>query len=157
VKLHATPQNRLDRETLPLPNNISAISPASLSHETSNLLTHGEDIEMEGAADVRPGKGGKIIALKGTYIEVLDRFRNLAPILDAVLADTDESGQVRSKPCYSAHTERQLGSLVSNYHMLRWCQYRSSQYCAYRCGLPGTGRHQRIAECRTGLCYTQCF
>ena len=47
------------------------------------------------SVDMREARGGKIIKTKGSYIEVLSRFKNIAPILDAVLADPDESGQVR--------------------------------------------------------------
>ena len=38
--------------------------------------------------------GGRVIASNGTYIEVLDTWQNVGPILDAVMADTDGSGQV---------------------------------------------------------------
>ncbi len=38
--------------------------------------------------------GGRVLASNGTYVEVLDTWQNVGPILDAVLADTDRSGQV---------------------------------------------------------------
>jgi DNA damage-binding protein 1 len=38
--------------------------------------------------------GGRVLASNGTLIEVLDTWQNVGPILDAVLADTDGSGQV---------------------------------------------------------------
>ena len=38
--------------------------------------------------------GGRVIASNGTHIEVIDTWQNVGPILDAVLADTDGSGQV---------------------------------------------------------------
>ena len=37
---------------------------------------------------------GRVLGLNGTFIEVLDTWENIGPILDAVLADTDGSGQV---------------------------------------------------------------
>ena len=37
---------------------------------------------------------GRVLALNGTFIEVLDTWQNVGPILDAVLIDTDGSGQV---------------------------------------------------------------
>jgi len=37
---------------------------------------------------------GRVLGLNGTFIEVLDTWQNVGPILDAVLADTDGSGQV---------------------------------------------------------------
>ena len=39
---------------------------------------------------------GRVLALNGTFIEVLDTWQNVGPILDAVLTDTDGSGQVNS-------------------------------------------------------------
>ena len=93
VRVHATPQGRLDRETLPISSGINTVTPTSLSEvEEHNSSDVDDDIEMRNA-DNREGKGGKIVALKGTFIEVLDRHRNVAPIVDAVLADTDQSGQ----------------------------------------------------------------
>jgi hypothetical protein len=37
---------------------------------------------------------GRVLALNGTFIEVLDTWQNVGPILDAIIADTDGSGQV---------------------------------------------------------------
>jgi DNA damage-binding protein 1 len=37
---------------------------------------------------------GRVLALNGTFIEVLDTWQNVGPILDAVLTDTDGNGQV---------------------------------------------------------------
>lgn len=95
IHVHATAQNDVDIDTLPIPNGITTVSPASLPGETRGSPSiDDDDVDMESVEDKREGQG-KIVALKGTHIEVLDRFRNLAPILDAVLADTDQSGQVR--------------------------------------------------------------
>ena len=44
-------------------------------------------------SDKREGKG-KIVRTRGSYVEVLETFSNIAPIVDAVLADADDSGQV---------------------------------------------------------------
>lgn len=67
--------------------------PTDLNKQIGNAQDD-EDADMEGIEDKRPGKGGKVVALKGAHLEVLDRYRNIAPILDAVMADTDNSGQV---------------------------------------------------------------
>ena len=45
--------------------------------------------------------------MKGTYLEVLENHDNIAPIMDAVLADIDRSGQVstmQSRPCSYPHS-----------------------------------------------------
>ena len=41
---------------------------------------------------------GRVLALNGTFIEVLDTWQNIGPIMDAVLTDTDGSGQVTFLP-----------------------------------------------------------
>jgi DNA damage-binding protein 1 len=41
---------------------------------------------------------GRVLALNGTFIEVLDTWQNVGPILDAVLTDTDGNGQVNLVP-----------------------------------------------------------
>ena len=42
---------------------------------------------------------GLIVRTKGKFVEVLETFHNIAPIVDAVSADVDGSGQVRlSRP-----------------------------------------------------------
>ncbi|KAI0084181.1 CPSF A subunit region-domain-containing protein [Irpex rosettiformis] len=100
LRIHATAQSDIDRDTLPIPSGITTVHPTSLSADPrSSPSLDDDDIEMESVDDKKAGKAGKIVALKGTHIEVLDRFRNLAPILDAVLADTDESGQPQIVTC----------------------------------------------------------
>lgn len=44
-----------------------------------------------------PSKGS-VIDTMGSFITVLDTFKNIAPIFDAVLVDTDGSGQVHTLP-----------------------------------------------------------
>lgn len=49
---------------------------------------------MEEDTEDVPIKEGKIVRTKGTFLEVLQTYDNIAPILDAALADIDGSGQV---------------------------------------------------------------
>lgn len=46
-----------------------------------------------------------MIQTKGTYIEVLQTHDNVAPIMDAVLADIDGSGQVGLWRCIHSQYE----------------------------------------------------
>lgn len=46
-------------------------------------------------ADLKDITKGLVLATMGSYITVIDTFKNIAPIMDAVLVDTDGSGQVR--------------------------------------------------------------
>lgn len=92
-----------------MPSSVPSV-PLSALEGHNSTPGDDEDVDMDGVEDRRPGKGGKVVRLKGTYIEVLDRFRNIAPILDAVMADTDQSGQVRG-----SQTFRIVNGLISSH------------------------------------------
>ena len=60
------------------------------STSSSNDKGKGRATEI----DDNTGRDGRLLRSHGTFLEVLHRYDNIAPILDAVLADVDESGQV---------------------------------------------------------------
>ena len=97
LRISPTPRSDLDSDTLPIPGGIATISPAALGAPRAE--SPDDDYDMREAADNSQGRGGKVVKCKGNYIEVLSRFPNIAPIMDAVLADPEESGQVRCL-CY---------------------------------------------------------
>ena len=39
---------------------------------------------------------GRVVEAMGSFITVLDNYKNIAPIMDAILVDTDSSGEVIS-------------------------------------------------------------
>lgn len=97
LRIHPTPQGGLSDDTLPIPCNISTTAPASLTEDPpSPSPQDDEDVDMSAADDRNSAKRGKIVRSKDTFIEVVEHFANIAPITDAVMADTDESGQVSS-------------------------------------------------------------
>lgn len=89
LRIHLSPYDKLDSDTLPVPNGITTVPPSSLLSSTKGKQR--ADVEM---TDVREGKDGRVISGKGSYMEVLQNYQNIAPIMDAVLADLDGSGQV---------------------------------------------------------------
>ncbi|KAJ3557088.1 hypothetical protein NM688_g1656 [Phlebia brevispora] len=91
VQIHATAQTAIDTDTLPLPPGMTTVSSKELADES-------EDVEMEDATDKQDRKG-KIVRTKGSFVEVLEKYPNIAPIMDAVLADTDGSGQPQIVTC----------------------------------------------------------
>ena len=74
-------------ETLPIPKGITIMPPSALA-------SSGKGKGRAAGEDVGGRKEGRIIGMKGTYLEVLQNHDNIAPILDAALADIDRSGQV---------------------------------------------------------------
>ncbi|EMD31691.1 hypothetical protein CERSUDRAFT_109269 [Gelatoporia subvermispora B] len=104
LRIHTSPIADHGSETLPIPLGVTTISPVLLSpskgkgraDDDNNDEDEDDDVDM---SDNREGRDGRIIATKGQFIEVLDTFQNMAPIMDAVLADLDDSGQSQIITC----------------------------------------------------------
>lgn len=70
---------------------------------------------------------GIIVMSQGSYLSVLDSWKNIAPIMDAALVDLDGSGQVRFgaslliHPLISSYT-------ATNRHLLWGTQQRIFEY-----------------------------
>ncbi|KAK7682424.1 hypothetical protein QCA50_014629 [Cerrena zonata] len=86
VRLLQAPASSSDTDTLPIPSSIPTSPPSILSAERR------KDDDKERAK-------GAIIKLTGSYVEVLESFRNIAPIVDATSADIDGSGQPQLITC----------------------------------------------------------
>ena len=93
LRICPSPHNDINSDTLPIPSGISTISSSALGAPRAE--SPDDDYDMRDVMDTRETRGGKVVKNKGNHIEVLASFKNIAPILDAVLADPDESGQVR--------------------------------------------------------------
>lgn len=89
VRIHTSPISDISTPTLPIPADVSTVQLSSFSTSSKG----------KGRAWVAEREGeGRVLALNGTFIEVLDTWQNIGPILDAVLTDTDGSGQVSLVP-----------------------------------------------------------
>lgn len=75
--------------TLPIPHSITT----TISLENFNKL---DDDKGKGPSSIHGNgiKKGHIVTTYGSFLEVIQTFKNIAPIRDAVLADLDGSGQV---------------------------------------------------------------
>jgi hypothetical protein len=91
----------------------------------------GRAVEMEvdddddnpnggGARKEKEGRG-VIVLGKGSYLSVFDTFRNVAPIMDAILVDTDGSGQVSTSiRTIILHISSFYGCLKASDYNLLW-------------------------------------
>ena len=86
IRLHQEIIDSPEDDTVHIPSGVSTVD--SLSHRDD-----GDEGE-ESRSDNRKASG-TILRSKGVRLEVLDTYRNIAPIMDAVLADPEFSGQVR--------------------------------------------------------------
>ncbi|CAL1713378.1 unnamed protein product [Somion occarium] len=100
VRILPAPASSVDVDTLPIPSDIITSSPASLtqSEKGKEVMTH----------DGKDRAKGIVLKLKGSHVEVLETYRNIAPIVDAILADLDDSGQPQIVTCSG---ENSTGSL----------------------------------------------
>ncbi|KAI0051144.1 hypothetical protein FA95DRAFT_1535299 [Auriscalpium vulgare] len=84
VKIHTSPISNTNAPTLPIRDNVLTVEP--------NSLIINKKGKGKAALNVDPSDG-RVLATKGNFLEVIDVWKNLAPILDAAWADTDNSGQ----------------------------------------------------------------
>ena len=88
MRIRDLPVSPTETPTLPISKTIPTVSPQSLDQT---------DDKGKGPSLIEPDIAkGCVVATKGSYVEVFQTLvKNIAPISDAVLADLDESGQVR--------------------------------------------------------------
>ncbi|KZT11975.1 uncharacterized protein LAESUDRAFT_746751 [Laetiporus sulphureus 93-53] len=93
IRVHPSPVSELNSVTLPIPAGIVTVSPSSL------MSGKGKERADDDVSSGKEDKEGKIVSGKGSYVEVLSNHENIAPVMDAVLADIDGSGQPQIITC----------------------------------------------------------
>jgi DNA damage-binding protein 1 len=87
IRIHTSPISDINTPTLPIPADVSTVQSSSFS-----ISRKGKG---KGRAWLTERESeGLVLALNGTFIEILDTWQNVGPILDAILTDTDGNGQV---------------------------------------------------------------
>lgn len=87
VQISSTSLSSSDESpTLPIPPEIKTVVAARLVPPS---------VKGKGREELSEPLRDCVLDVKGPYIRVIDTFKNVAPILDAVLVDTDNSGHVR--------------------------------------------------------------
>jgi len=56
-------------------------------------ISQDDDMDVDVDVDVDRSEG-RIVEPVGSFIKVLESFKNIAPIMDAILVDTDGNGKV---------------------------------------------------------------
>ncbi|KZT28894.1 hypothetical protein NEOLEDRAFT_1239376 [Neolentinus lepideus HHB14362 ss-1] len=102
LRIHTSPISSVDTDTLPIPPKIPSISPSELLSATRTSGKKGKGKAEEG--DV----SGYVVRTKGGFVEEMMNWTNVAPILDAVLVDLEDSGQTTIVTCSGG---RNTGSL----------------------------------------------
>ncbi|KAG0700426.1 CPSF A subunit region-domain-containing protein [Suillus ampliporus] len=86
LQITTTPSSALDTPTLLVSSSILTISPNALDSTVRGM-------------GINDDAQGYVVVGMGSYVTELESFNNLAPILDAVLVDTDGSGQNEIVTC----------------------------------------------------------
>ncbi len=88
-------------ETLIIPPDVAAVSASSVSSVASSRKGKEKaaqnDMEIDEDNDGDRSKG-RVVEPQGTYINVLETYKNIGPIMDAISVDIDGSGQVKRPP-----------------------------------------------------------
>jgi hypothetical protein len=108
---------------------IKPVSSGSLMAKSSakgkgRATLQDDDMDVDGDVDCSKGR---IVEPVGSFIKVLESFKNIAPIMDAVLVDTDGSGQVIASYLVPISVKLTV-SPESNRDMRRRRKYRFRQY-----------------------------
>ncbi|KAJ7288527.1 CPSF A subunit region-domain-containing protein [Mycena rebaudengoi] len=91
VQISATPLSSSDETpTLPIPREIQTVAPGSIA--PSWAKGKGKEDALDPVRDC-------VLDVKGSYVRVIQSFKNIAPILDAALVDTDNSGHQQIVTC----------------------------------------------------------
>lgn len=88
IQISQKPVTALDLPTLPVPSDIPTISISDFDVQYSRKGKGKCSDETE----FREGRG-LIVLDKGSFLKVLDTWKNIGPVLDAALVDADNSGQ----------------------------------------------------------------
>ena len=83
-----------------IPPEIHTCSSGSLSATyprkgKEKVLSQNDDMDVDDPTGDNFLKG-RVVEAMGSFITVLDSYKNIAPIMDAILVDTDGSGEVIS-------------------------------------------------------------
>jgi hypothetical protein len=127
LQINSSPTSNFNSPTLPVPASIPTIKPAELG------------IAAKSRAD--DNAEGTIVNGLGSHIVELENFSNLAPIVDGILVDTDNSGQVRmvlkvSKRLPMAPIERDRDMFWGAEHGFtqgceEWCRLSGGVRCTW--------------------------
>lgn len=94
LRISQTPVSSLDVPTLPVPSSVPTIRPSEISAAGKRRATNVAE--------------GVVVNGLGSHLAELERFTNLAPTVDAVLVDFDNTGQKEIVTCSGG---RSTGSL----------------------------------------------
>jgi DNA damage-binding protein 1 len=110
-----------DEQVPPIPVKVKTVDRTALSslskRKGKQRASDDMDVDEEADQEAVGGPNGYVITPDGSYIKTVKSFKNIGPIIDAAMVDTDGSGQVRSKV---PHKLMHLMSLTATISYVLW-------------------------------------
>ena len=107
-----------DEQVPPIPVKVKTVDKTALSSlsKRKGKQRASDDMEVDEEVDEAVGgANGYVITPDGSYIKIVQSFKNIGPIIDATMVDTDGSGQVRSRaPHKTMHLTHVSPATISN-------------------------------------------
>lgn len=103
ITISSIPSKAEDQPTLSIPFGIQTHDRTAIATRVSKKGKQRADEEMDVDSPDHDGLSeGCIITPDGSYVKVVQSFKNIGPIIDAVMVDVEGSGQVscRDSPSY---------------------------------------------------------
>ncbi|KZT73848.1 hypothetical protein DAEQUDRAFT_357103 [Daedalea quercina L-15889] len=97
LRISPTPTSDADADTLPIPKGVATVEPSALGAPSPSAKGKGRAADMDWnreAREAKEAKDGRVVGTKGSYVDVVERSENVAPIVDAAMADLEGSGQI---------------------------------------------------------------
>ncbi|KAF9485871.1 hypothetical protein BDN70DRAFT_870784 [Pholiota conissans] len=103
VQISSTPTSAQDLPILAIPADIKTVTANSLmalsSTKGKEKATAQDDMDVDEEDSSEYSKIGRIIEPQGSYLDILESYKNIAPIMDAISVDIDENGQNQIVTC----------------------------------------------------------
>jgi len=139
VQLRQVPDAFVDESTLLIPSDIRTIQPSSFETSASRKgkqRAASPTFDMNVDDDTsNPQESGNIVATKGSYVTVIQQFKNIAPILDACLVDLD-GGQVSSLLLLSGRARLLMSYAAADRYVFwreeLWIHQYCKEWCRFR-------------------------
>ena len=98
LQISSSPVSTQDVLSISIPPEICTCSSGSLSAASptkgkEKILLQNDDMDVDGPIGGNFSKG-RVVEAMGSFITVLDSYKNIAPIMDAILVDTDGTDEV---------------------------------------------------------------
>lgn len=102
LQISPTPISREEVPILCIPSDIKTVSMdshSSMPLRKGKAKAEGNDVDMDDEDVDIAFSCGRVVSPNGSFITVLETYKNIAPIMDAILVDPDKSGQYQFVTC----------------------------------------------------------